>query len=112
VLEAKRSAPSYWERRRPRRLFRDGYRHRRLVKFVGIALLNDQRSGGAGPDAGTQTVAKALADQPGLAVNDFQRPFMAPGNAVAAAVAQVLVDAYDLSERHFRSPCGHARRRF
>ena len=61
--------------------------HGVLVKFRGFAFDDLQRAGGAVADAGSQAVAKSIADHAGLSFCQLYRPLGAGDYAAAAAVA-------------------------
>ncbi len=63
-----------------------------LVIGFGFAFLDSDRSQRAFAQAGAEPVAEEVANQPRLSVYYLQCPFRAAGNAVAAAVAQFLID--------------------
>ena len=76
-----------------------------FVIGLGFALLDMDGAQRAGADAGAQAVAEEVGDQAGLAVDELQGAFGAIGQALAAAVADLVVNADDLSF-HVNSPFG------
>ena len=72
----------------------------RAHKLLGFPRFNGQGSLGALPQAGPQTVTKAVRQQLRLAVHDLNGPFGARRHAHTAAVALVLVYPNDLSGSH------------
>ena len=68
-----------------------------LVVGFSLALFDADGTGRAVADAGTQPVAIQFAYQTGLAVDQLQGTFVATLGALAAAVAQFLVDGDDVS---------------
>lgn len=51
-------------------------------------------------DAGPQAVAEEITDEPGFIIDDLNGALGTIGDAESAAVAQLLVDPYDLSLGH------------
>jgi hypothetical protein len=79
---------------------------RRLVELFGFPLLDGDGSFRAVTQAGAQTIAVALRDEPCLPVHDGKRALHAVGDAKPAAIAFFLVDVDDLPQRpdsHFLS---------
>ena len=68
-----------------------------LVVVFRLALFDADGTRWAVADAGTQSVAIQFADQMSLAVDQLQGTFVAALGALAAAVAQFLVDGNDVS---------------
>jgi hypothetical protein len=62
-----------------------------FIEFLGLALHHPDGILGTMSQAGSQTVAVFVADQPGLALNDLQRTLDTVGDAFSAAVAFILV---------------------
>jgi hypothetical protein len=72
--------------------------HGFLVKLLGFALHDFQRAGGAFTHARPKAVAQVVGNDPGLAFDDRNGAFGTGNNALAAAVAEILVDFYDFSQ--------------
>lgn len=68
-----------------------------LVKLSRIPLLDLQSALWADGETGPQAVAEAVAHNPGLSVPQLYGAFSTDGDALAAAVAEALVDLDDLS---------------
>jgi hypothetical protein len=81
----------------------DAFHYLPLVIWEGIPLLDCDGAFRTMPEAGSQAVAEEVADQPGLAVNDLERPFRTARNAQSATVALALVNANDFAP-HGDSP--------
>jgi hypothetical protein len=67
-----------------------------LVEVGGLALDDLDRALRTIAQACAQTIAVVIAQKTGLAVDDLDGSLGAGGNALAAAVAQFLVDLDDL----------------
>ena len=72
--------------------------NRRLVIGRGLPLLKGDGPGGTGGQTVTQTVAVVLPGQPGLAVHQFDGPFMTCGYAGPAAVAGRRINVYNFTD--------------
>ncbi|MPM77258.1 hypothetical protein SDC9_124258 [bioreactor metagenome] len=68
-----------------------------LVIRLGFALHNPDRPLRTFADAGAEAVAKKIADQPRLAVDQLQRALLTVRNAQAAAVAFGFINLNDLA---------------
>ena len=68
-----------------------------LVIGFGLTFFDADGAQRAGADAGAQSVAEKVGDQPGLVVDELQRPFGTIGQALSAAIAYVLVNENDIS---------------
>jgi hypothetical protein len=55
---------------------------------------------GALPQAGPQSITKAIGQQLGLAIHDNDGPFRAGGDAQAAAIALFLINPNNLATFH------------
>jgi hypothetical protein len=71
--------------------------HRLFVELIGLSLLDGDGIHGTVSEAGAQSIAQVIGEQPGLAVDDLDRAFGTGRNTKAAAVAFFLIYFYDLS---------------
>jgi hypothetical protein len=75
-------------------------RDRLGIKVGCLALLHRDRSLRAFSQAGTEAVAVCIAYESGLTVADLDGPFGAGRNALAAAVALLLIDSDYFTHSH------------
>ena len=68
-----------------------------FVVGLGFPLHKGDRPHGTLADTGAQSVAIEVADHHGFAVDQLQRAFVASGDTITAAVAQIFVDLNDRS---------------
>jgi hypothetical protein len=78
-------------------LFRQKFFYGFFVEFIRFAFNDTQSPGGAFTKAGPQTITIKIGYHPGFAIYNFQCTFGAGWNAVAAAIAQLVINFYDLS---------------
>jgi hypothetical protein len=69
-----------------------------LVELVGIALFDGDGILGTVPQAGAEAVAEVVRDQPGLAVDDLNRPLGTGRHAQPATVAFVFIDSHNFTD--------------
>jgi hypothetical protein len=72
-------------------------RNQSLIKFLGLAALDGDRALRTVSQAGTESIAKLIVDQLGLALDQPNRAFFARRNAIAAPVALGLIDVNDFT---------------
>jgi hypothetical protein len=71
--------------------------HGFFVKFIRFAFNDTQSAGGAFAKAGPQTITIKIGDHAGFAIYNFQCAFSAGWDTIAAAIAQLVINFYDLS---------------
>jgi hypothetical protein len=76
---------------------------RDFVIVIRLTVLNSDRSLWALAEAGAQTVAKTVAYQFGLTIDNLDSAFSAGGHTIAAAIALLFVYVHNLSNRHIDS---------
>ena len=74
-----------------------------LVKRHCLSRLDGQRASGADPQAEACAVTQLFAHHTCLAVHQLDRPLSARRHARATAIAQLLVNTHNLSNRHASS---------